>query len=232
MERPQPDSVLARTEEHMRATLQGDSSGHDPWHVLRVRRLAVHIGGREGADLYVVELAALLHDIADWKLHDGDEEVGPRRAREWLRGLGVEAEVVEQVGAIVRDLSFKGAGVPAPRLSLEGQVVQDADRLDALGAIGVGRAFAYGGLKGRALYDPDIPPESHASAERYKGNRSPTLNHFDEKLLLLKERMNTATARAIAERRHRFLEEFQTRFLEEWEGRDLKAGGTGEPERP
>jgi uncharacterized protein len=214
-------SVVDRTEAYMRETLAGDASGHDPWHILRVRRAALHIGRREGADLYVVELAALLHDIADSKFHDGDEEIGPRRARDWLASLGVEPEVVEQVGTIVRDLSFKGAGVAKRELTLEGRVVQDADRLDAIGAIGVGRAFAYGGHKGRPLYDPAIPPEAHATAERYKTNQSPTLNHFHEKLLLLKDRLNTATARALAERRHRFLEEFVKRFLEEWEGRDL-----------
>jgi len=205
----------------MRETLAGDASGHDPWHVQRVRRAALHIGRGEGADLYVVELAALLHDIADSKFHDGDEEIGPRRAMEWLASLGVEPVVVEQVGAIVRDLSFRGAGVEQRELTLEGQAVQDADRLDAIGAIGVGRAFAYGGHKGRPLYDPAIPPEAHATAERYKSNRSPTLNHFHEKLLLLKDRLNTPTARALAERRHQFLEEFVERFLEEWEGRDL-----------
>ena len=218
-----PDEILRRTEAFMRETLAGDASGHDPWHVLRVRRLALHIGRREGADLFVVELAALLHDIADWKFHGGDEEIGPRRAMDWLIRLGVEAPVVERVGAIVRDLSFKGAGVAAAPLTLEGQVVQDADRLDAIGAIGIGRTFAYGGHKGRALYDPAIPPERHASAERYKTNQGPTLNHFFEKLLLLRDRLNTPTARAIAERRHRFLEAFVERFLEEWEGRDLEA---------
>lgn len=218
---PSRPSIVAKTEAYLRETLAGDGTGHDAWHVLRVRRLALHLARHEGADPYVVELAALLHDIADWKFHDGDEEVGPRRAIEWLAALGVEPEVVEEVGAIVRDLSFKGAGVEARPLSLEGKVVQDADRLDAIGAIGIGRTFAYGGHKGRPLYDPAVPPEAHASAERYKANRSPTLNHFHEKLLLLKDRLNTATARALAERRHRYLEEFVERFLEEWEGRDL-----------
>lgn len=228
---PAREAILARTESYMRETLAGDSSGHDPWHVLRVRRLALRIGALEGADLYVVELAALLHDIADWKFHHGDEEIGPRRAMDWLRALGVEPEVVEAVGAIVRDLSFKGAGVAAARLTLEGQVVQDADRLDAIGAIGIGRTFAYGGHGGRALYDPDIPPARHASAEAYKGNRGPTLNHFYEKLLLLKDRMNTATARDLAVGRHRFMEEFVQRFLEEWEGRDLTASAATPPGR-
>jgi uncharacterized protein len=216
------DEILGRTEAFMRETLAGDASGHDPWHVLRVRRLALHIGRREGASLFVVELAALLHDIADWKLHGGDEEIGPCRAMDWLAGLGVAAPVVEQVGAIVRGLSFKGAAVAPVPLTLEGQVVQDADRLDAIGAIGIGRTFAYGGHKGRALYDPAVPPATHTSAEQYKSNQSPTLNHFFEKLLLLQDRLNTPTARAIAGSRHRFLEEFVERFLEEWEGRDLE----------
>lgn len=214
--------VLAAAEAYVRDVLGGDASGHDPAHVFRVRRTALHIGRREGADPYVVELAALLHDVADWKLHDGDAEIGPRRAREWLAARGVEPANVEHVAEIVRDLSFKGASVATPMRTLEGRVVQDADRLDAIGAIGIGRAFAYGGAKGRALHDPAIPPLAFESAASYVANRGPTLNHFHEKLLLLKDRMNTAAARAIAERRHRFLEEFLERFLAEWDGRDLE----------
>jgi uncharacterized protein len=215
-------AVLAAAEAYVREVLGGDASGHDPAHVFRVRRTALHVGRREGADLYVVELAALLHDVADWKFHDGDAEIGPRRAREWLAARGVEPAIVEHVAEIVRDLSFKGAGVASPMRTLEGKVVQDADRLDAIGAIGIGRAFAYGGHKGRTLYDPQVSPVAHDSPASYVRNRSPTLNHFHEKLLLLKDRMNTATARTIAERRHRFLEEFLERFLAEWGGRDLE----------
>ena len=160
----------------------------------------------------------MLHDIADWKLHDGDTSVGPAKAREWLDLLGVEGRVTEQVCAIIANMSFKGAAVEQAPLSREGQVVQDADRLDALGAVGIARAFAYGGSKGRTIYDPEVKPTEHSTAEDYL-KPGTTINHFYEKLLLLKDRMNTATGRAMAEERHRFMEDFVGRFYEEWEGR-------------
>ncbi len=178
--------------------------------------MALTIGRGEGADLYVVELAALLHDIADWKFHGGDDALGPSRAAEWLAGLGVEPGVIEHVAEIIRGVSFKGAGVATPMRTLEGQVVQDADRLDAIGAIGIARAFAYGGHAGRALYDPAIVADEHSSFEAYKKNSGPTINHFHEKLLLLKDRMNTPTARRLAEGRHRFMVDFLQRFHAEW----------------
>jgi uncharacterized protein len=165
----------------------------------------------------VVALAALLHDIADWKFHAGDESLGPRRAAEWLSSLEVPAATIDHVCRIIAQLSFKGAGVSTPMDSLEGQVVQDADRLDAIGAIGIARAFAYGGHAGRQLYDPAIEPECHESFEAYKKNNGPTINHFYEKLLLLKDRMNTPTARQMAEERDRFMCEFLARFYEEWQ---------------
>jgi uncharacterized protein len=165
-----------------------------------------------------VELAALLHDIADWKAHDGDSMVGPRMAREWLSSIGLAPEVIEHVCQIIAGISFKGAGVEQPVLRLEGMVVQDADRLDALGAIGIARAFAYGGAKGRLIYDPAIKPMEHRTAESYLKDGGTTINHFYEKLLLLKDRMNTATGRAIAEERHRFMEDYLRRYFEEWEG--------------
>jgi uncharacterized protein len=180
--------------------------------------MAKRIGQAEGADLLIVELAALLHDIADWKSHGGDSTIGPEMARVWLNSLGVEPTVIERVCRIVANISFKGAGVAQPELSLEGKVVQDADRLDALGAIGIARAFAYGGAKGRMIHDPEVQPTEHRTAEAYLKGGGTTINHFYEKLLLLKDRMNTATGKALAEKRHRFMEDYLRRFFEEWEG--------------
>jgi uncharacterized protein len=222
---PDPAGVVARTEAFVRERMEGDGSGHDWWHVHRVRRMALRLAREEGADPYVTELAALLHDVADHKFHGGDETAGPRAAREWLEALGVEPTVVEHVCSIIAGMSFKGAGVPTPMRTPEGRVVQDADRLDALGAIGVARTFAYGGSRGRPLHDPGAAPERHDSFAAYKATASPTLNHFHEKLFLLRDRMNTAAARRIAEGRHRYLEEFVAHFLAEWEGLDEPGSG-------
>lgn len=210
--------IVEQTAKHVQKLLSTDSSGHDWWHIQRVWKNALRIGAAEGADLFVVQLAALLHDIADWKFHGGDESVGPKRAEQWLAGLSVEAATIDHVCEIIRDLSFKGAGVPTPMRSLEGMVVQDADRLDAIGAIGVARAFAYGGHAARAIHDPDIPPQVHRTFAEYKKNSGPTINHFHEKLLLLKDRMNTTAARQLATERHRFMQQFLDRFYSEWEG--------------
>ncbi len=169
--------------------------------------------------MFVVELAALLHDIADWKFHDGDDSAGPREARLWLEKLKVEPEVIDRVCTVIKEVSFKGAGVQTIPTTLEGRVVQDADRLDALGAIGIARAFAYGGHKGSEIYNPEIPPTLHRSFEEYKKGRGTTINHFHEKLLLLKDRMNTASGKRRAGERHRFLRDYLERFLAEWEGR-------------
>ena len=213
--------ILDATEAHVRSAMSGEGSGHDWWHVYRVWQSALRIGEIEGADVYVVQLAALLHDLGDQKFHGGDETVGPRMAREWLKSLDAAPVVIDHVCEIIRDLSFKGADVQTPMRTLEGRVVQDADRLDAIGAIGIARAFAYGGYKGRELYDPDVPPEMHGSFEAYKGSSAPTINHFYEKLLLLTERMNTDTARRTAEARHHFMETFLAHFYIEWDGRDV-----------
>jgi uncharacterized protein len=210
--------IIDRTVEHVRHALAGDASGHDWWHVHRVWKTAVLLGREERADLHIVELAALLHDIADWKFHGGDDTAGPRAAREWLSGLDVEPATIDHVCDVIAHLSFKGTGVATPMATLEGRVVQDADRLDALGAIGIARAFAYGGHAGRALYDPAVPPVEHDSFAAYKKNNGPTLNHFFEKLLLLKDRMNTASGRRIATERHALMEQFVARFLAEWNG--------------
>ncbi|NUQ26225.1 MAG: HD domain-containing protein [Saprospiraceae bacterium] len=210
--------IITTTADHIRQKFAGEGSGHDWWHIHRVWKTAARIGEMEGADDFVVQLAALLHDIADWKFHDGDDDAGPRQARQWLEGLEVTEPVIAHVCTIIKELSFKGAGVPTPMSSLEGQVVQDADRLDAIGAIGIARAFAYGGHKNRELYNPDAPPVLHASFEAYKSAKGTTVNHFYEKLLLLKDRMNTPAARRMAEQRHAFMEDFLQRFFQEWGG--------------
>lgn len=211
-------NTIEKTVEHVRQALSADATGHDWWHVYRVWKMAQRIGRAEGADLLVVELAALLHDIADWKLHDGDATVGPAVAKKWLNSIGVEPAVVDHVCQIVAHISFKGAKTEQPALSVEGQVVQDADRLDAIGAIGIARAFAYGGAQKRAMYDPAVSPIEHQTAAEYLKSNGTSVNHFYEKLLLLKDRMNTATGRAMAERRHQVMVDFLQRFYEEWDG--------------
>lgn len=211
--------VVKKTSEYVKAKMEGEGSGHDWWHVYRVWKAAVQIGKEEKADLFVVQLASLLHDIGDWKFHDGDNDAGPQIARKWLIGNNVKAEIVNDVCEIIRDLSFKGAQVATPMRTKEGMVVQDADRLDAIGAIGVARAFAYGGYKGREIYNPAIKPESHQTFEAYKNSKGPTINHFYEKLLLLKDMMNTKAAKRLAKRRHKFMEEYLNRFSLEWDGR-------------
>jgi uncharacterized protein len=213
------DGILRRTEAFVRERMHAEGS-HDWWHVDRVRRTALRLAGEEGADPYVTELAALLHDVADHKFHDGDETAGPRTARAWLTQAGADAETTEHVCAIIAALSYKGAGVPTPMATPEGAVVQDADRLDAIGAIGIARAFAYGGSRGRALYEPNEAPELHDSFDRYKASTGASINHFHEKLLLLRDRMNTPAARRIAEARHRFMQEYLDRFHAEWDGTD------------
>ena len=213
------EKIINQTAEHIKAKLSGEGSGHDWWHVYRVWKNAVHISQKEKVDLFVVELAALLHDIADWKFHNGDDDIGPKMAREWLESLSVEESTVAHVCDIIKNISFKGANVENKINTTEGQVVQDADRLDAVGAIGIARTFAYGGSKNREMYNPDIKPATHNSFEEYKNNQSNTINHFYEKLLLLKDRMNTKTATEIAQKRHKVMENFLKEFYEEWEGK-------------
>lgn len=210
--------IIATVARHVREKLDGEGSDHDWWHVYRVWEMAKRLCENEQADFFVVELAALLHDIADWKSHDGDETVGPRVAREVLANHNVDTTTIDQICGIISTISFKGAGVAATMQTLEGQIVQDADRLDAIGAIGIARAFTYGGSKGRALYDPSQPPTLHTNKESYFKNNSHTINHFYEKLLLLKDLMNTTTAKHIAEHRHQFMEVYLEEFLDEWNG--------------
>lgn len=208
---------IPKTAEWVRDQMETEGS-HDWWHVYRVWQMAKHLSEGEQVDETLVELGALLHDIADHKYHGGDTSKGPRMAREWLEQLEVPERITEQVQDIIREVSFKGAQVPDRVSSTECQIVQDADRLDALGAIGIARTFAYGGSKGRLLYDPGEPPILHDTFEAYKASTAPTISHFYEKLLLLKDRMHTAKAKAIAAERHRFMEEYLERFYREWEG--------------
>ena len=211
-------AVIEKTVTYVKEELSLAEGGHDWWHVYRVWKLARQIARREEVDLFVVEMGALLHDIADSKFHNGDETIGPRKAREFLVSLGVEKEVISHVEKIIAHISFKGAAHRQEFRSAELDVVQDADRLDAIGAIGIARTFNYGGHKGRSIYDPGIPPVQEMTKETYKKNTSPTINHFYEKLLLLKDRMNTRTGKEMAMERHRFMEQYLDRFYAEWEG--------------
>ena len=217
-----PTPLVAATAAFIEATFQAEGTGHDWPHIRRVwlvaRALAAHT---PGTDLEVAELAALLHDIADWKFHGGDYEAGPRAARAWLASQQVPEATIARVEQIIREVSFKGLGVETPVSSPEAAVVQDADRLDAIGAIGVGRAFAYGGHKGRPLHDPAVPPVAHHDFEQYKQSTAPTLNHFYEKLLHLKGRLHTPAARQLAQERHAFMETFVAQFLREWDATDV-----------
>ena len=210
-------AVIEKTRRFARSFFEEDGSGHDWWHVYRVWNMACKLADAEGADRTIVEIAALLHDVADWKLNDGGEDHGIQTIRNLLAG-DLDSQTVDTICDIISRVSYKGAGVATPMETLEGQVVQDADRLDAIGATGIARAFAYGGNKGRLIHDPDQKPVMHDSFEAYKNNKGPSVNHFYEKLLLLKDRMNTPTARAIALERHRFMEHYLEQFFGEWDG--------------
>ena len=211
-------SIIDKTCKFVEDKLSGDGSGHDWWHIFRVWTLAKKIAVEEKAQVEIVELGALLHDIADWKFHDGDDSIGPAIAREFLNNQNVETNVSDSVVEIISTVSYKGAGVATPMKTLEGKIVQDADRLDAIGALGIARTFAYGGYKNRLIYHPDEKPVLHKSYEDYKKNEGHTINHFYEKLLLLKERMNTNTGKRIAEGRHKFMQSFLDQFYKEWDG--------------
>lgn len=214
-------TAIEATEQMVQDVMAHDATGHDWWHIHRVRNLSLTIAQAEEADTTVVELSALLHDVWDHKLYAGDLTVAPREARRWLEKLSVPLADTNEIVSIIERISFKGAHVPDAPLSLAGQCVQDADRLDAIGAIGIARTFAYGGSKGRLLYDPNHPPTLHDNFEAYAGSTAPTLNHFYEKLLLLKDRMHTSTAKRMAEERHAYMEEYLERFYQEWEGKVL-----------
>ncbi len=212
------EQIIEQTVDFVKAVLADAEGGHDWWHIYRVWKSAKQIAQSEEVDLFVVELGALLHDIADSKFHGGDESVGPQKARAFLQSLNVDEAVIVHVENIISNISFKGGNQIQHFKSAELDVIQDADRLDALGAIGIARTFNYGGHKNREIYNPDIEPNLNMSKEAYKNSVAPTLNHFYEKLLLLKDRMNTKAGRKMAEKRHAFMETYLEQFYQEWEG--------------
>lgn len=211
--------IINKTIEYVKQELTNAEAGHDWFHVDRVYKTALTINKDEQGNALVVSLAALLHDIADPKFNNGDETIGPQKAERFLKSLSVENEVIEQVKLIIANISFKNSFDAGTFTSRELQVVQDADRLDAMGAIGIARAFTYGGFKNRTLYDPAIKPVTAHTKESYKNTTAPTINHFYEKLLLLKDKMNTPTGKAMAAKRHNVMVSFLNRFFEEWEGK-------------
>jgi len=212
------ENIINKTILFVKQKLENAEGGHDWFHIERVFKNSVSISDNEVCDVTVVKLGALLHDIADSKFHDGDETIGPKMAREFLESENVDEATINHVIAIIENISFKGGNVPKQFSSIELDIVQDADRLDAIGAIGIARTFNYGGFKNRPLYNPKIAPNLRMSKEEYKNSEAPTLNHFYEKLLLLKDKMNTETAKQIAQERHIFMEKFLSQFYAEWGG--------------
>lgn len=212
------EKIIAETEGYISAEFAIEGSGHDWFHVDRVRRLSLMIGEKEGSDPFLTEMAALLHDLDDWKIAVPEAEP-LQRAKEWLGRMQVSMDRKVAILNVIEDISFKGANISTPVRSKEAAVVQDADRLDAMGAIGIARTFAYGGHKNRLIYDPAVNPVMHDDFQSYKNSTAPTVNHFYEKLLLLKERMNTRTAMALARQRHQYMESFLEQFFDEWEAK-------------
>ncbi len=213
--------LIEETAEFVKQKMLGEGSGHDWWHVYRVWQTAKHIADNEPeADTTIVELGALLHDIADWKFADGDLEAGPKAARKWLKQQSADEQLILHIEDIIRDTSFKGAKVALQLKTLESKIIFDADKLDAIGAIGIARTFAYGGNKNREIYNPEEKPVLHESFEEYKNKgETHTINHFYEKLLLLKDLMQTESGKALAQHRHRYMESFLEEFYSEWEGK-------------
>ncbi|WP_340201355.1 HD domain-containing protein [Ascidiimonas sp. W6] len=214
-------TLIEKTIVFVKETLADAEGGHDWFHTQRVFNNALLIANGEKADSLIVGLGALLHDIADSKFYDGDETIGPKIARTFLESVEAEETVITHVENIIKHISFKGGNEKQEFSSKELDIVQDADRLDAIGAIGVARAFNYGGFKNRSLYNPDIKPNLHMNREEYKKSTTPTINHFYEKLLLLKDRMNTKTGKQIAQQRHQFMEEYLKQFYREWNGEPI-----------
>lgn len=213
------DTLIPNTINFVKEQLKEAEGGHDWFHIERVWKNTLLILENENANRLICELAALLHDVADSKFHGGDEELGPAIAEKFLREQQIEEHIINEVKLIIKNMSYKASLGQLEYHSKEMEVVQDADRLDAIGAIGIARAFNYGGFKNRALHDPAIEPELNMSKEAYKNTQAPTINHFYEKLLLLKDKMNTATAKAIAQQRHNYMEGFLKQFYAEWEGK-------------
>lgn len=210
--------IILKTADFIASKFASEGSGHDWFHIDRVRKLALCIGRAEGSDLFITEMAALLHDLDDWKIKEFASHF-PEKAKKWLSDLDVEQDISSRILNVIDEVSYKGAGVETPVKSVEAAVVQDADRLDAIGAIGIARTFAYGGHKNRLIYDPAVVPILHDDFQLYKNSTAPTINHFYEKLLLLKDRMNTSSAKSIADQRHRFMENFLKQFFDEWEAK-------------
>jgi uncharacterized protein len=211
--------IIENTINFVKKQLENAESGHNWFHMERVYNNALLIGKEETCNLEVVQLAALLHDIADSKFHDGDETVGPKVARAFLTSENVSEETINHVVLIIENISFKGGNFEKKFSSKELEIVQDADRLDAIGAVGIARTFNYGGFKNREIYNPEISPNLNMSKEEYKNSTAPTINHFYEKLLLLKDKMNTESGKKIAEQRHDFMQTFLEQFYNEWNGK-------------
>jgi uncharacterized protein len=211
--------IIQNTICFVKESLKNSEGGHDWFHVERVYNLSKNIAKKENADLFVVALGALLHDIADSKFHDGDEHIGPKKAAFFLKEQQVDDAIIQHVVKIIENISFKGGNFSQKFCSLELNCVQDADRIDAIGAVGIARCFSYGGYKQRTLYNPEIKPNLAMSKEEYKKSTAPSINHFYEKLLLLKEKMNTTTGKKMALERHEFMQLFLDQFYKEWEGK-------------
>ncbi|MDQ7916611.1 HD domain-containing protein [Mesonia sp. MT50] len=211
--------VIQATKAFVKNELQHAEGGHDWFHIERVYKNTLQIAAQEKVNLEIVSLGALLHDIADSKFYDGDESIGPEKASTFLKSLHLKEPVITHVKEIIKNISFKGGSIQQTFTSPELNVVQDADRLDAIGAIGIARTFNYGGFKNRKIYDPSIAPKLDMSKEEYKKGENPTINHFYEKLLLLKDRMNTKTGTKMAKQRHEFMELYLEQFYAEWEGK-------------
>ncbi|GAA4966881.1 HD domain-containing protein [Algibacter aquimarinus] len=212
-------NIINQTIAFVKKTLENAEGGHDWFHIERVYKNTLLISKNEPVDVFIASLGALLHDIADSKFHDGDETVGPKIAREFLFKNNVDSTIIEHVVNIIENISFKGGNEAQKFTSPELNVVQDADRLDAIGAIGIARCFSYGGFKNRQLYNPDIKPNLKMTKAEYKSSTAPTINHFYEKLLLLKDKMNTKTGKRIAKERHDFMELYLKQFYNEWNGK-------------
>lgn len=214
----QRKEIIQKTIIFVKQSLSEAEGAHDWWHIYRVWKSTQLILKTEKANPLICELAALLHDIADHKFYDGDETIGPKKAKEFLISLNIDNEIIEAVIKIIENISFLGGHKKSNFSSPELAVVQDADRLDAIGAVGIARTFAYGGFKKREIYNPDIKPNLNMSKEEYKNSTAPTINHFYEKLLLLKDKMNTKTGKKLAFERHNFMEQYLTQFYNEWNG--------------
>ncbi|MBY5033729.1 HD domain-containing protein [Streptococcus gallolyticus] len=213
------DDILRETEIFVESRLASEASGHDWWHIVRVRNMAIRLAREEGADSFICQLAALLHDLSDEKIA-GTEEQGLAIVRQWLINQEAAEEIISEILDIIQKMSFKGGTQLDAQLSLEGQVVQDADRLDALGAIGIARTMAYSGNKSRLIHNPNLSPRQQMTLEEYRSGRDTAINHFYEKLLLLKNYMNTETGQRLAAERHAFMEAYLKQFYAEWDGLD------------